>query len=241
MTESVFTTSWDDGYPADRRLAEHLTRHRIDATFYIPTQNREGRAVMGTADIAALGKGFEIGGHTADHMVLPGQPADVALRKIRDNKEFLEDTLGRTVPGFCYPRGEYDATTKLLVKRAGYAYARTVRTFRSDKTADPFEVPTTIQFYPHARDVYVRNMLRKPGSVGLFLTALGSTSLVTRVCRLIDQIAQSGGIAHLWGHSWEIENLDLWDDLDTIFEYAAATFSTARCVTNGETVWPAFV
>jgi hypothetical protein len=37
--------------------------------------------------------------------------------------------------------------------------------------------------------------------------------------RLFDSVLQNGGIWHLWGHSWEIEELGLWKDLEEMLDY----------------------
>jgi len=238
MQAPIFTTSWDDGYPADLRLGDLLARHGIAATFYVPTHNREGRAVLRPTDIVSLGSGFEIGGHTSDHMALPGQPRDVALDKITQNKAWLEEILGRPVPGFCYPRGKFDCSTKELVRKAGYAYARTVQAFQDEPTRDPYEMATTLQFYPHPRDVYLRNFVRSSPSkrrMSVFLAAMREGSLRARIFRLIDEIAARAGIVHFWGHSWEIEALGLWDDLEAVLKHAGQVFGTGQRLTNGET------
>ena len=36
---------------------------------------------------------------------------------------------------------------------------------------------------------------------------------------LFDQTLRDGGIWHLYGHSWEIEELGLWDDLKRMLDY----------------------
>ena len=34
-----------------------------------------------------------------------------------------------------------------------------------------------------------------------------------------DRFLEDGGIWHLWGHSWEIDQLGLWDELAEMLDY----------------------
>jgi len=38
---------------------------------------------------------------------------------------------------------------------------------------------------------------------------------------LFDSVWQQGGIFHLYGHSWEIGELGLWDDLREVLDYVS--------------------
>jgi hypothetical protein len=51
--------------------------------------------------------------------------------------------------------------------------------------------------------------------------------------RFFDQILKRGGIWHLYGHSWEIEQLDIWADLREILDYVAH-HKDVSYVTNGQ-------
>ena len=50
----VVTTSWDDGYPADLRVAELLAKHGVAGTFYVPNRNLEGRPVLSEQEIRRI-------------------------------------------------------------------------------------------------------------------------------------------------------------------------------------------
>lgn len=218
----VVTTSWDDGYPADLRLAEILSRYGIHGTFYVPRRNQEGRSVMTSADIGALSKAFEVGGHTMDHVVLTGLDLATAAGQIQQCKTWLEDVTGGTVTGFCYPRGRYNGSIKELTDRAGFAYARTIKNFFSSVGDDRFEMLTTLQFFPHRKSVYLKNFVKvRPdrNRLALFAAALTSGRLSDRAKRMADLCAESGGIFHLWGHSWELEEHDLWGELEDVLRY----------------------
>jgi hypothetical protein len=38
---------------------------------------------------------------------------------------------------------------------------------------------------------------------------------------LFDYVMENGGIWHLWGHSWEIEENGDWEKLEKVFEYVS--------------------
>jgi peptidoglycan/xylan/chitin deacetylase (PgdA/CDA1 family) len=231
----IFTTSWDDGHPLDLRVAELLAKHGFRGTFYVPRRNVEGRSVLATAELRALAAGFEIGGHTVDHVRLNSVPHGEARRQIADSKRGLEDELGRAVAGFCYPGGVHDAAIRDSVRDAGFRYARTIDNFWVDAPADPFRLPTTLQLYPHHRLTYAKNWLRggswsrRGTSFGL---ALLDSSLDRLLVRLLERVAERGGLFHLWGHSWEIDELGLWDVLDRFLAAARAIVGAGDRVDN---------
>lgn len=61
---------------------------------------------------------------------------------------------------FCYPRGRCDGNVVRALHEAGYRGARTVRMLTTMHTFDPFEMPTTLQAFPHARFTYLKNVAR---------------------------------------------------------------------------------
>jgi hypothetical protein len=54
--------------------------------------------------------------------------------------------------------------------------------------------------------------------------------------RMMRQASRCGGVFHLWGHSWEVEQLGLWSELEQILKMAAALGFEAR--TNSEVTQP---
>lgn len=231
----VVTTSWDDGYPADLKVAELLAKHGVAGTFYVPNRNAEGRAVMTESEVKHLATAFETGGHSIDHIVLAGLEHSEAARQVATNKAWLENVTGKPVHGFCYVRGRLDPQLKAIVRQAGFAYARTVANLRSDAGNDSFEMPTTIQLYPHSPSVYLKNFARgplSPARARLLWASLSSRDLEHRVEGLIELCHSTGGYFHLWGHSWELDELNLWNTLDTILRKLAQRSTTVDFVTN---------
>jgi peptidoglycan/xylan/chitin deacetylase (PgdA/CDA1 family) len=230
----LVTTSWDDGHPADLRVAELLARHGVSGTFYVPNSNVEGRPVMLSSEVRQLGRCFEVGGHTRDHVSLLQVTPDEAALQIGSNKAWLEGLLGREVGGFAYVRGHHNRTVKRLVRRAGFRYARTVRNLSASPGDDPFRMPTTVQFFAHEPAVYVRNYLTggpTPRRLAALRAVLREKGLAERVHGVAGACLGAGRHFHLWGHSWEIEQHDLWGELDRLLGWLRR--SGARFVTNG--------
>ncbi len=84
--------------------------------------------MLNWAELREVSKaGIECGAHTASHPQLDILPGDRAAGEIRDSKTELEDRLGRAVSTFAYPHGYASATTRRLVREAGFASACRVR------------------------------------------------------------------------------------------------------------------
>lgn len=231
----TFTCSVDDGHPSDIRMAELLYRHGLNATFFIPVRNKEGYPVMPAAQIREVADVFEIGSHTFDHCYLPSVNLPQARYQIFEGKRKLEDMLGKSVSGFCYPGGKYHQAHIDLVKRAHFSYARTTTNLCFDTGASRFEIPTTCQFYPHQKSVYVRNFIRgmhwNQRKAGLF-AVLEEDNWKNRIYRLFDHAIQSDSVFHLWLHSHNIDDLNLWSDLDAFLAHVSANVESRQRLNN---------
>ena len=213
----IVTTSWDDGHPADLRIAALLAKYGVAGTFYVPNRNAEGRPVMVESEIREVSQSFEIGGHSRDHVVLPRLPQDEVLAQVTENKVWLEQLLARSVTGFCYVQGRHSPMVASVVRAAGYSYARTATSFRRTPGRDPFLIPATIQLMPHSNASTIRHLLRRgpsPERLGLALRAMRHGDLVRRIDTVIDACRATPSLFHLWGHSWELEAYGLWSQFE---------------------------
>lgn len=230
------TTSWDDGAPEDRRLADLLLKYGIGATFYIPLKNLEKRAVLSPSEIQKIAANFEVGSHTYDHIYLNRCSLAVAKSQIVDGKKVLEDIIGEKIKGFCYPGGKYDNPIVELVKNADFLYARTTKNLfnRTDKSS-LFEMPVSVQFYPRKGFKHLKGFLMYQQYIErwpYFYRALMNDNLVTRLKIMIDYCVMEGVYFHLWGHSWEIEELGLWSELEEVFCYMSKKVDSVNLVDN---------
>jgi hypothetical protein len=223
------------------RLGDLLAKHDFPATFYIPLSNREGLPVLSAELVRGLGAAFEIGSHTLDHCYLNTVDEDEARRQIIDGKGRLEDILGSEVRGFCYPGGKFNAEHRRITMEAGFAYARTTVNFFRTVPGDRHRMPTTIQFYPHSRMAYLRNYLSKgdwPVRSGLFSVAAQYSCALDRMRAMIDHVCLKGGVFHLWGHSWELDTFNGWQQLDSFLGYVGECIPRQCRLTNQEVAFP---
>jgi peptidoglycan/xylan/chitin deacetylase (PgdA/CDA1 family) len=241
----IITTSWDDGDILDERVADLLDRHGIRGTFYLARTCRPNR--LPEKRIRALATRHEIGGHTLSHPDLTLLSRMAKENEIESGKKWLEDVTGETVAMFCYPFGRFDTETKASVAKAGFKGARTTRQFVLAPPTDRFAVATTLHAHPmvlrrdNARDfaAYVFNSSagrnRWRGSSGVAASMRRgwpgfAETLFRRSARDPD------AVFHLWGHSWEIEASNMWEQLNTFLKFISSF--NCRFETNGDVQQP---
>jgi peptidoglycan-N-acetylglucosamine deacetylase len=230
MNTAVVTTSWDDGHKCDVRLARALKEHGLGATFYIAPQNQEfaKKDLLTSHEIRDLSRAFEIGAHSMTHRRLPTISEQQAEQEIAESKAVLEHVTGKEIRTFCYPGGEYNNLHVQLVKDAGYRYARTVDRYKFT-VDDPYEAGTSLHVYNHRFDLWhtARFAKFRPTKV---LRCLEWDALARA---MFDRVIKKGGIYHIWGHSWEIDQHNDWERLENVFSYISAN-PNVKYVTNGE-------
>lgn len=239
----IVTTSWDDGDPLDLRVATLLAERHIPATFYISLKSHvdagHRACPMSLDEMRALdAQGFEIGAHGVSHPNLAQCPSARLAVEVESSKKRLEDDLGKSVSMFAYPRGRHNANVIAAVKRAGYTGARTTAMMGRQLTFDPFRMPTSLQVYPHTRLDYFRNLgrawdIRRSWFYATHLRC--ARNWIELAKTLFDSVRRGGGVWHLYGHSWEIEEFKLWGGLEEVLDYVAHQPGVAY-LTNGDTV-----
>jgi peptidoglycan/xylan/chitin deacetylase (PgdA/CDA1 family) len=238
MKKALLTTSWDDGHPLDFRVADLLSRYGLTGTFYIPQNAPTG--TMSVAQMRDLASAFEIGSHTINHVFLDGANYHQARAEIFHSKTWVEDCLARPCPMFCPPGGKFSHRDIELIREAGYTALRSVELMSIDPPRDLGRglklLPTTIHAYPQPVRAYLKNAIKRTSPSNLWLYIIHGKSLKwTRLAeRLIRRVADVGGVFHLWGHSWELQETRQWDRLDTVLRIMSQFKDRAPCVTNGE-------
>jgi len=238
MTRAIITTSWDDGHPLDLRLADMLADHGLRATFYVPA--RCDRPTMSASELRRLAERFEIGAHTLDHVALTTLPPAEAQRQITHSKRWIEDALGRPCAVFCPPLGGFGAVHIRMMREAGFAGYRTVELLSLDRPrhrAGIAEIPTSVQAYPHRLRAYFRNSLRRL-AFGNMLRCfrLSGRTWLDALRDLVRQAQQNRGVVHLWGHSWEIDEIGLWNELREALRVLREAAADMSVMTNGQLV-----
>ncbi len=174
--------------------------------------------------------GFEIGAHSMTHRRLPTISEQEAVREIAESKAVLEHVTGKEIKVFCYPGGAYTKLHVQLVKDAGYQYARTVARYMF--TADhPYEAGTSLHVYNHRFGFDLWRSARFVKFQPIKLVRCLQWDALAKA--MFDQVIEEGGIYHIWGHSWEIDEHDDWERLEKVFRYISA-HPKVSYVTNGE-------
>jgi peptidoglycan-N-acetylglucosamine deacetylase len=234
---TYITTSWDDGHPLDLRVAELLTKHGLRGTFYVPMTAENG--TMTAAQIRELGRAFEIGAHTLNHTVLTSATEQQAWQEIVGSKSWLENNSGLPCVMFCPPKGKYSDRHLTMVRKAGYLGVRTVELLSLDFPRPKSGIallPTTIQAHPHDLLALARNVIKRAAFDNLWqFVAYGrSTDWPTLARSLLRHAIKCGGVFHLWGHSWELQQTSQWQRLEEVIRFMGELTSQAQALTNGE-------
>jgi peptidoglycan-N-acetylglucosamine deacetylase len=233
----IVSTSWDDDSASGLKIAELLSARGLPGTFYVPTSRMGEGSVFSGSDLRALSANrFEIGAHTISHKILTQLAQPELTREVAGCKEVLQQILGKEVTTFCYPKGRFNARVVREVERAGYRGARSTQVLFSGAIFPPYEMPTTVQAYPHTRSNYVRNLIRLSAISALVKSAPDLISFENWLQlgkSLFDRVLRDGGTWHLYGHPWEIEKLNLWSEVKEMLDYVSKRESVTY-LNNGE-------
>jgi len=231
---AYITTSWDDGHPLDLRLAELLRKYGLPATFYVPLDNK--LPVLTASQVRELSAEFEIGAHTVHHCDLLTAPDHVTRSEITDCKNELEQICGRPCTAFCFPKGHFRRNHLKNVREAGYRTARTVELMSLEMPSvldGVAMIPTTMQAGPAGFSRVARNSLKRMRPENLFRHVRFSKSdWVATAEAVLEHVIRGGGVFHLWGHSWEIDQMRQWEDLERALALLAQCKGRAHFTDN---------
>lgn len=239
----LFTTSWDDGYALDLRVAELLSTHGLTGTFYVSPKDQHMERLLTTEQLQLIARDHEIGAHTVSHPHLTRRGTGEAMREIAESKQWVEEQTGKACTSFCYPYGDWNAEVRAMVADAGFTVARTTQDM-CFSGQDPLALPTSLHIYPMPwRPVYsrwwhwldplgpLRFRFARLRRLGIPLSRM--TSWLSLATALFDRALATGQpFFHLWGHSHELERYGMWNDLDRFLEHVKK--SGVRSVHNRE-------
>lgn len=84
---------------------------------------------------------FTFGAHTVSHTMLAAHEEHEQKLEIEESKNFMEETLGKSIHGFAYPYGNFNSLTKQLLVKSGYEYAVSTESRPVTVDSDLFELP----------------------------------------------------------------------------------------------------
>lgn len=209
----MIETSWDDGAAQDMRLADLLRKYNLPAVFYWsansaktgkPSLNMSRVGKMLTpAECKSIAKNFDVGCHGMKHAYLTDNldtfTTDLDTEIIK-SKQVMEDLFVRKITSFCYPRGRANDDVRARVRAAGYADARNTGVGNTQISPDPIWTTPTVH-------------------VGINRKEYNGVPWQEYARKMLDQARHDDhGIYHIFGHSWEIEVNNAWDDLESLFK-----------------------
>jgi hypothetical protein len=219
MARLFFT--WDDGHPDDFLLKGLHEKYAFPCMLFVPVQNREGKAVLSSENLVTIESDIvEIGSHTYHHTYLTELAEQDVYKELIDGKNYLEDVLGHSIEHFCYPGGRYNAK----IERQALGIYKTVRQANTMCVSHRFPiVDTTFHFYPRGWRSIFYNSFRQ-GSGGLLLSAAGRflrESYFEFIKHYIYQAfnRNSNDDIVIFGHSWELSEFHLWEELEHLFSF----------------------
>ena len=199
-------TSWDDGNKLDLNIVKLLKKYDLPGIFFVPytcDRAKIGEDRLTDDEIKSIvNKGFKIGGHTMTH---PSDLKSLTEDELNDEivgcKIWLEDLLGEghNVRHFCTPKGKYNETVIRIVKESGFDSLRTVDVFNFPED-DDFIVRPTIHVYRDRKEYDNKYWMHM-------------------AMNKFDEAKEQGKTFHIWGHSWEIDALGMWTELDAFFKF----------------------
>ncbi len=195
------TLSYDDGRVYDEKMLEIMSKYGVKGTFNIcsgwygnsdkPTNLTKQKAVEVYDKYGA-----EVAVHGKNHLPLTEVDACVAYNDVLECRDDLEKDFKRIIRGFAYAYGVYNDNVINMLKDCGIVYARTVG------GTENFVLPH--DWYRWQGTCHHQNP-RLMELVDDFLSEPKSDHFWHKYPRLF----------YLWGHSYEFNNNDNWDLLET--------------------------
>jgi len=189
--------SFDDGAQDDIKVARMLKRYGFKGIFFIPCNSD-----LNEEEIKWLvDEGHEVGGHTVSHpQDMKKLSYEEQMAEIDQNADWLEMITGKRPKWFCYPRGKYDANTVMAVEESSYKYARTTLVGNYKKPMDNYRIATSVHIHPKRAEYN------------------GKTWLSFAYNMLNKASKEPDGVFHVWGHSWEINEFGIWNELEELLK-----------------------
>ena len=129
--QTVVSLTFDDGSASQLAAAGLMNELSMPGTFYVNSGNVGKNGYATRTELTQLAAdGHEIGGHTLNHLNLPGLPPAEAKRQICLDRANLTE-WGFSVRSFAYPFAEASTAIGDLVRNCGYNSARNVGDIRS--------------------------------------------------------------------------------------------------------------
>ncbi len=185
------TMSYDDGREEDVRLIEIFDKYHIKGTFHVNSALAYKDKRIDLSAMKEVYKNHELSCHMATHPFPTKQPDAVVLQETVTDRLELEKVCGYVVRGMSYPYGNYNSRVIDIIRSAGIEYARTVKATKGFQRPDDF-----LEWHPTCHH----------GDAAALLPSF------------LEASPQSGPLFYVWGHSYEFDRDNNWDQIEEFCE-----------------------
>jgi peptidoglycan/xylan/chitin deacetylase (PgdA/CDA1 family) len=219
--------SWDDGAEEDLKLMDLSLKYNIPGMFFIPATNTE-RKVLSRENIKIIDKnGFEIGAHTYSHSYLTFLSLEKANMELTSGKTYYEQILGKELQHFCFPGGKYNDDLVAMANKY-FVTARTADTGAIIRTNE-FLIKPTFHFYNRGKKSLIYNSFKNSSVISNMtirnIFSRGYFNYLKNIIADLNHYQETYRII-IWGHSWEVEQYSLWNDLEDFFQWLIRDYSS---------------
>jgi hypothetical protein len=218
-TQTLFTTSWDDGHPLDVRIADTLEEFGFVGTFYASV-GPEGRRLISDNALARIGRNHELGVHGRTHAIFLELPRQALAKEIHWRRRAV------TFPEmsdmwWCHL--EERSMGQLAALSAGWALpSGRGRSSARPRSAEILGADFSSSIHTSGRRCMGNCLYRRRiPTVTILLELAREDELRERSRRLLLTAATRQRYVHMWGHEADVERLDLWKTLRGLLAMAA--------------------
>ncbi len=200
------TLSYDDATVWDKELIQVMDKYGLKGTFnvnselFAPEGEKQRRMTKSEARALYENCPHEVAIHGAKHLFPTRLETGALLREFMVDRENLEGMFGTLIKGSAYAFGDYNDEVVDALKKCGIVYARTT------KQNDSFAIPQ--DWLRWETTCYHRN-----------------PSLMDTAKKFIendvpnDSIQAKPLLFTLWGHSYEFQDHNEWDIIESFGKY----------------------
>jgi hypothetical protein len=97
------------------------------------------------------------------------------------------------------------------------------------------EMPTSVQAFPHGLSAHIRNAAKRAAPLNFWRYVVGGCFRDWQRLSesLLSCAVSEDGVFHLWGHSWEIEEVGEWQRLEWVVATMGGIVAQVQRATNG--------
>ena len=202
----AFNVTYDDGVLQDIRFVALLNKYNLKGTFNLNSGlmenefewiHKNGWVVkrLSKDKVVSLYQGHEIASHTLTHPYMNDLSESEIMYELQADKANLEMLFGREIKGFAVPFDYYSELIESCVKRCDFEYARISEESHS--------------FVPQ-NDYY-------KWKATVFHTDATLKELTQQFIKTNEELA----LFQIVGHSYDLDNQNMWDKIETIFKEIA--------------------